>query len=128
MILHGYWRSGASYRVRIALNLKGIGYDNAAHDLRKGDQKTPDYVALNPQGMVPALQDGDFVLTQSPASPSPANPLAEHGGHDAKAAPAHATQPAAETSQGLRSATAPAGGSGATGPGPRSRRGDSPAW
>lgn len=67
MILHGYWRSGASYRVRIALNLKGITYDNAAHDLRKGEQKTPDYVALNPQGMVPALQDGDLVLTQSPA-------------------------------------------------------------
>lgn len=67
MILHGYWRSGASYRVRIALNLKGIGYDTAAHDLRKGEQKTPDYMALNPQGMVPALQDGDLVLTQSPA-------------------------------------------------------------
>ncbi len=67
MILHGYWRSGASYRVRIALNLKGITYDNAAHDLRKGEQKTADYVALNPQGMVPALQDGDLVLTQSPA-------------------------------------------------------------
>lgn len=67
MILHGYWRSGASYRVRIALNLKGITYDNAAHDLRKGEQKAADYVALNPQGMVPALQDGDLVLTQSPA-------------------------------------------------------------
>ena len=67
MILHGYWRSGASYRVRIALNLKGITYDNAAHDLRKGEQKTADYVALNPQGMVPALQHGDLVLTQSPA-------------------------------------------------------------
>ena len=67
MILHGYWRSGASYRVRIALNLKGITYDNAAHDLRKGEQKATDYVALNPQGMVPALQDGDLVLTQSPA-------------------------------------------------------------
>lgn len=67
MILHGYWRSGASYRVRIALNLKGITYDNAAHDLRKGEQKATDYVALNPQGMVPALQHDDFVLTQSPA-------------------------------------------------------------
>jgi maleylpyruvate isomerase len=67
MILHGYWRSGASYRVRIALNLKGSTYDNAAHDLRKGEQKTPDYMALNPQGMVPALQHGDLVLTQSPA-------------------------------------------------------------
>lgn len=67
MILHGYWRSGASYRVRIALNLKGLAFDNAAHDLRKGEQKATDYVALNPQGMVPALQDGDLILTQSPA-------------------------------------------------------------
>ena len=67
MILHGYWRSGASYRVRIALNLKGLTYEQAAHDLRQGRQKTPDYLALNPQGMVPALQDGDRVLIQSPA-------------------------------------------------------------
>ncbi|MDQ1154541.1 maleylacetoacetate isomerase [Brevundimonas sp. SORGH_AS_0993] len=67
MILHGYWRSGASYRVRIALNLKGLGYDLAARDLRKGAQKAADYVALNPQGMVPALQVGDAVLIQSPA-------------------------------------------------------------
>ncbi|WP_242077848.1 maleylacetoacetate isomerase [Brevundimonas diminuta] len=67
MILHGYWRSGASYRVRIALNLKGLAFANAAHDLRKGEQKATDYVALNPQGMVPALQHGDLVLTQSPA-------------------------------------------------------------
>lgn len=67
MILHGYWRSGASYRVRIALALKGIGYDLAAHDLRTGEQKAADYLALNPQGMVPALQTGDRVLIQSPA-------------------------------------------------------------
>lgn len=67
MILHGYWRSGASYRVRIALNLKGLSYDLAAHDLRQGAQKAADYVALNPQGMVPALQIDDQVLIQSPA-------------------------------------------------------------
>ncbi|MFN6982042.1 MAG: maleylacetoacetate isomerase [Brevundimonas sp.] len=67
MILHGYWRSGASYRVRIALNLKGVAYETAAHDLRKGEQKAADYLALNSQGMVPALQDGDQVVTQSPA-------------------------------------------------------------
>ncbi|GLK48762.1 maleylacetoacetate isomerase [Brevundimonas intermedia] len=67
MILHGYWRSGASYRVRIALGLKGLTYETAAHDLRQGEQKAPDYLALNPQGMVPALQDGDLIVTQSPA-------------------------------------------------------------
>ncbi|RZJ77358.1 MAG: maleylacetoacetate isomerase, partial [Brevundimonas sp.] len=67
MILHGYWRSGAAYRVRIALALKGLTYDQAGHDLRTGAQKAPDYVALNPQGMVPALQVNDAVLTQSPA-------------------------------------------------------------
>lgn len=67
MILHGYWRSGASYRVRIALGLKGLAYETAAHDLRQGAQKAADYLALNPQGMVPALQHGDLVVTQSPA-------------------------------------------------------------
>lgn len=67
MILHGYWRSGASYRVRIALNLKGLGYETAAHDLRQNAQKAADYLALNPQGMVPALQVGGRVLIQSPA-------------------------------------------------------------
>ncbi|WP_292227817.1 maleylacetoacetate isomerase [Brevundimonas sp.] len=67
MILHGYWRSGASYRVRIGLALKELGYELSAHDLRKGEQKQADYLALNPQGMVPALQDGDLVITQSPA-------------------------------------------------------------
>jgi maleylpyruvate isomerase len=71
MILHGYWRSGAAYRVRIALALKGLSYDQSGHDLRTGAQKDPAYVALNPQGMVPALEvtsdSGGAVLTQSPA-------------------------------------------------------------
>ncbi|RZJ42930.1 MAG: maleylacetoacetate isomerase, partial [Brevundimonas sp.] len=67
MILHGYWRSGAAYRVRIALALKGLTYDQTGHDLRTGAQKAPDYVALNPQGMVPALQVDGAILTQSPA-------------------------------------------------------------
>jgi maleylpyruvate isomerase len=67
MILHGYWRSGAAYRVRIALNLKGLTYDQQGHDLRTGAQKDAAYVALNPQGMVPALQVDGAVLTQSPA-------------------------------------------------------------
>jgi len=56
MILHGYWRSGASYRVRIGLGLKGLAYQTAALDLRKGEQKAPAFLAINPQGMTPALQ------------------------------------------------------------------------
>lgn len=65
MILHGYFRSTASYRVRLALALKGMGYDNVSHHLRKNEQRAPDYLALNPQGLVPALVIGDEVLTQS---------------------------------------------------------------
>ena len=67
MILHGYWRSGAAYRVRIALALKGLGYESQGHDLRTGAQKAADYLTLNPQGMVPALQVDGAVLTQSSA-------------------------------------------------------------
>ncbi|MBK1970219.1 maleylacetoacetate isomerase [Brevundimonas sp. 3P9-tot-E] len=68
MILHGYWRSGTSYRTRIALNLKRVEYRQAALDLRTGAQKSDAYLRLNPQGLVPALETGDgLVLTQSPA-------------------------------------------------------------
>lgn len=67
MILHGYWRSGTSYRTRIALNLKGLRYDTAPLDLRKAQQKSDAYLALNPQGLVPALEVEGAVLTQSPA-------------------------------------------------------------
>ena len=67
MILHGYFRSGAAYRTRIALNLKGVAYDQRGVDLREGGQRSAAFLALNPQGMVPALQTGDVVLTQSPA-------------------------------------------------------------
>ena len=67
MILHGYWRSGTSYRTRIALNLKGLRYDTAPLDLRKAEQKSDPYLALNPQGLVPALEVEGAVLTQSPA-------------------------------------------------------------
>ncbi len=63
--LHGYFRSGASYRVRIALNLKGIAYADAFHHLRKGEQNAPEYRALNPQGLLPALEIDGAVLTQS---------------------------------------------------------------
>ena len=65
MILHGYWRSSAAYRVRIALALKGVAYDQVTHDLRRGEQR--DLGALNPQPLVPALETDAGVLTQSPA-------------------------------------------------------------
>ena len=66
MRLHGYFRSSASYRVRIALNLKGLGAEQLTHHLRKGEQRDPAYLALNPQGLVPTLQDDrGAVLTQS---------------------------------------------------------------
>ena len=65
MKLHGYFRSSASYRVRIALNLKGLTAEHLAHHLRKGQQRDPAYLALNPQGLVPTLQDADVILTQS---------------------------------------------------------------
>ncbi len=67
MILHGYWRSGAAYRTRIALALKGLDYDQQGVDLRTGAQRSEAFVALNPQGMVPALEVEGAVLTQSPA-------------------------------------------------------------
>lgn len=67
MILHGYWRSGTSYRVRLALALKGVAYDQVTHDLRTGAQRDPAYLALNRQGLVPALEVDGGVLTQSSA-------------------------------------------------------------
>lgn len=63
--LHGYFRSTASYRVRLALNLKGISFNQVSHHLRKNEQRAPAYLALNPQGLVPALEVGEQVLTQS---------------------------------------------------------------
>jgi maleylpyruvate isomerase len=65
MKLHGYFRSSASYRVRIALNLKGLGADHLPHHLRKGEQRAPSYLAINPQGLVPTLQIDGAVITQS---------------------------------------------------------------
>ena len=67
MILHAFWRSGASYRTRIALNLKGLTYDLRVVNLRAGEQGSDAYRRLNPQGMLPALEVDGAVLTQSPA-------------------------------------------------------------
>jgi maleylacetoacetate isomerase len=65
--LYTYWRSSSSYRVRIALNLKGIEYENLpVHLLRDGgEQNSAEYRKTNPQGLVPVLVDGDTVLRQS---------------------------------------------------------------
>ncbi|ARP86004.1 maleylacetoacetate isomerase [Bordetella genomosp. 9] len=90
MQLYSYFRSSAAYRVRIALNLKGLAYTCVPIHLLKdgGQQLKPDYTRLNPQALVPTLVDGDAVLTQSlaiieyldetyPSAPLlPATPLA----------------------------------------------------
>ncbi|SEJ73755.1 maleylacetoacetate isomerase [Sphingobium sp. AP50] len=67
LILHGYWRSSAAYRVRIALNLKGVAYSQVNHDLRIGAQRAQAYRTLAPHGLVPALQHDETVLIESPA-------------------------------------------------------------
>lgn len=66
LVLHNYFRSSTSVRLRAALNLKGLSYDYVAYHLRKGGQRSAAYLAINPQGLVPALQleDGTY-LTQS---------------------------------------------------------------
>jgi maleylacetoacetate isomerase len=65
MKLYTYFRSSAAYRVRIALNLKGISYESVPVDLRPGRHRQPDYLARNPQGLVPALEDDGAVIGQS---------------------------------------------------------------
>src|ERR1700746_2907540 len=76
MKLHGYFRSSAAYRVRIALNLKGLRAEHLSHHLRKGEQcaplgqerekRPPAYLAINPQGLVPTIEDDTgAVITQS---------------------------------------------------------------
>jgi maleylacetoacetate isomerase len=65
MILHDFALSSASYRVRIALNLKGLEYEMRNYRLRAGDQRTSDYLAINPAGLVPTLEIDGLVITQS---------------------------------------------------------------
>ena len=65
MILHDYWRSSAAFRVRIALGLKGIEPGRRYVHLRKGEQRAPGFLATNPQGLVPVLEDGALALAQS---------------------------------------------------------------
>ncbi len=67
MKLYGFFRSGSSHRVRIALNLKGLPYELLPVDLRTEQHLGADYMALNPQGLVPALQHEGRLLIQSPA-------------------------------------------------------------
>ena len=67
MKLYDYFRSSAAYRVRIALNLKGVDYESRPVNLAGGEQKADDYRALNPQGLVPMLEIDGHRLTQSMA-------------------------------------------------------------
>jgi maleylacetoacetate isomerase len=64
-VLYNYFRSSASYRVRIALNLKGIDYEQRSINLAKGAQKSGGYRTLNPQGLVPMLEIDEHRMTQS---------------------------------------------------------------
>ncbi|MGH7048083.1 MAG: maleylacetoacetate isomerase [Stellaceae bacterium] len=67
MKLYGYFRSSAAFRVRIALNLKGLAYETVPIHLRRNDQAKPEYRAIDPQGLVPALDIDGRILIQSPA-------------------------------------------------------------
>jgi maleylacetoacetate isomerase len=64
-VLYDYWRSSASYRVRIALHTLGIAFETVSVNLLAQAHKTTDYLRTNPQGLVPALEIDDRVLTQS---------------------------------------------------------------
>ena len=67
MKLYNYFRSSAAYRVRIALNLKNLEPENVFIHLQKNEQSADDYLKVNPQGLVPALVDGNETITQSMA-------------------------------------------------------------
>lgn len=65
VILHDYWRSSSAYRVRIGLNLIGLPYRSIAVDLTKNEQRAPEHLKANPQGLVPVLEIDGLRLTQS---------------------------------------------------------------
>lgn len=65
MRLYDYWRSSAAYRVRIALHIKGLEFEQIPVDLRAGGQRAEDYLAVNPQGLVPFFEDGELAISQS---------------------------------------------------------------
>ena len=67
MILYGYFRSSAAFRIRIALNLKGLEFDTVLVNLSEGEHLSDEYRRINPQGRVPALVDDGVTLLQSPA-------------------------------------------------------------
>lgn len=67
ILLHDYWRSSAAYRVRIALDWKRLAYARVRHDLTAGEQRRPDFLARNPQGLVPVIDCDGMLLSQSPA-------------------------------------------------------------
>jgi maleylpyruvate isomerase len=67
MKLYGFFRSGTSHRLRIALNLKGITYEQVPVDLRTERHLTAEYKAINPQQLVPSLDTGEAIMTQTPA-------------------------------------------------------------
>jgi maleylacetoacetate isomerase len=67
IVLYDYYRSSAAYRVRIALNLKGVEYEQRPVNLLESEQKGDEYRALNPQGLVPALEIDGRLLTQTMA-------------------------------------------------------------
>ena len=58
VVLYDYWRSSASYRLRIAMNLAGISYQSVSVDLLTGEHKAEAYLNRNPQGLVPVLEIG----------------------------------------------------------------------
>jgi maleylacetoacetate isomerase len=65
MRLYTFWRSSAAFRVRIALNVKAIGYEGVSKLFSRDEHRAPEYMALNPQGLIPALEDEGFVIGQS---------------------------------------------------------------